>query len=55
MSAHGMSFEEWYAEFKRVAEQFGLPVNDDPEAYRDFYTDGTTPDEAVDTELMSID
>jgi len=45
-------FRNWIREFRHLANELsGFPVNDDHEAYREYFTEGTTPGEALNVEI----
>lgn len=52
-----MTLDEWYAEYKRLAEERGVGwiCTGNPADYQGFYDDGDSPDDALDTELSYVD
>ena len=46
-----MTLTEWHAELQRLAEQCDWPVCDDPETYRDAWSDETTPADYLEMEM----
>ncbi len=47
-----ISFSIWWARFLHLAEQNEWPVDpDQQDAYREYYDDGDTPEQALDDEM----
>ncbi len=47
-----ITFDTWWARFLHCAEESGLEINaDDSAPYKEYYDDGDTPEDAVETEL----
>lgn len=49
-----MTFEQWWKEFKDLAKKEHLKLSD-KETYLEYFADGDTPEEAIDTELSYAD
>ncbi len=47
-----ISFDTWWQRFLHCAEEAGFEINaDDSTAYREYYDDGDTPEEALEAEI----
>ncbi len=46
-----IAFDVWWARFLHIAEEADWGVVNDPDAYREYYEDGDSPEEALDNEM----
>jgi len=51
MNSDKQTLSQWYAAFRRLAQDYNWPVSDDPDEYIDAWKDGTTPAEYLSTEF----
>ncbi len=50
-----IDFETWWQRFMHCAEEVDWPTGNDAEAYREYYDDGDSPEEALATEMSYAD
>ncbi len=51
-----ISFDTWWQRFQHCAAEAGFEIDDDDSgAYREYYDDGDTPEEALDNEIEAHD